>query len=89
MSSSGYIKLIFDINLEFASRNLTFAEAGGENVSDPEFVREWRQAKLLELGAIVLGSRELAAVAARYSRKVWQHKVGVRVSKLAQIAQAG
>jgi DNA-binding FadR family transcriptional regulator len=89
LSESDYIKLIFDINLEFASRNLTLTEPDGQEALDPDFVRDWRQAKLLELGALAKGSRELAAITARYSRKVWQHKVGVRISELGSLAQAG
>jgi GntR family transcriptional regulator, transcriptional repressor for pyruvate dehydrogenase complex len=87
LSRSSYIKLIFDINLEFASRNLTLADGRGESAADPDFVRDWRQAKLLELGAIAQGSRELAAISARYSRKVWQRKVGVRISELASLSR--
>jgi len=89
LSRSAYIKLIFDINLEFASRNLHLTEPDGQDSSDPDFVRDWRHAKLLELGALAKGSRELAGMAARYSRKVWQYKVGVRISELAALGQAG
>lgn len=89
LSRSAYIRLIFDINLEFASRNLALADPDWQDASDPEFVQDWRHAKLLELGALARGSRELAGMAGRYSRKVWQHKVGVRISELTALRQAG
>ena len=71
---SRYVQLIFQINSTFAQgqlglrQELTDAEHG-------EFVRCWRNAKLLELAAIANGDADLAANAAARGRSIWQERV--------------
>ncbi|RYE51013.1 MAG: GntR family transcriptional regulator, partial [Rhizobiaceae bacterium] len=78
LANSAYIKLIFDINIAFSRR--AFISPGIENDDErhPAFVATWRDAKLLELNALVEGDRELAVIAGRYSRKVWHRRVRSR-----------
>lgn len=69
---SPYMKLIFEVNIEFARRQF---EGPGQLLDQPggdeEFVAAWRSAKLLELEAIALGDRELGVLAAERTRRVW------------------
>lgn len=79
LSNSAYIRLIFDINVEFSRRR--FPDSPVEDDESPEhraFVRLWREAKLQELNAVALGDADLAALAAQYSRKVWYRRIGRR-----------
>jgi len=39
------------------------------------FLRDWRNAKLLELAAIADGDQELGGIAARHIRNGWQRRV--------------
>lgn len=73
---SRYIELIFQINLAFAHRR--FPTSASERNGTPEhvaFLRDWRNAKLMELAAIADGDQELGAIAARHLRNVWQRRV--------------
>jgi GntR family transcriptional regulator, transcriptional repressor for pyruvate dehydrogenase complex len=69
---SPYMKLIFQVNIEFARRQF---EGPGQMLDQPggdaAFVAAWRSAKLLELEAIALGDRELGTLAAERTRRVW------------------
>lgn len=79
LSNSAYIKLIFDINVAFSRRR--FPSSPVIDDDSPEhvvFVRTWKEAKLQELNAISIGDRELAVLAARYSRKIWHGRVRQR-----------
>ena len=78
LARSAYVRLIFDINVAFSKRK--FASPGDDDSSAAhrEFVRAWRDARLLELGAIAEGDIELAAMASRYSRKIWHRRVWSR-----------
>jgi DNA-binding FadR family transcriptional regulator len=79
LADSGYIKLIFDINFEFSRRRYPASPVEDDYTPEHrEFVRLWREAKLQELGAIALGERELAVMAAQYSRKIWYRRIGRR-----------
>lgn len=80
LGNSDYIKLIFDINSAFSRRRFP-APPLNEDDSEVQvaFVRSWRDAKLLELNAIAVGDRELAALAGKYSRKIWFDRVVVRI----------
>ncbi|MEY4721982.1 MAG: hypothetical protein RIQ46_1707, partial [Pseudomonadota bacterium] len=79
VTNSTYIKLIFDINVEFSRRR--FPDSPIEDDESPEhraFVKLWREAKIQELNAVALGDADLAAIAAQYSRKVWYRRIGRR-----------
>jgi len=68
-----YIELIFHINMAFAQRHFPIvSEADGAH---REFVRLWRNAKLMELAAIIDGDPELGMLAARHSRNLWHRRV--------------
>ena len=78
LANSNYIKLIFDINVAFSRRKF---EASNQDAGDDEqiaFVRQWRAAKLLEIDAVGSGDRELAALAAQHSRKIWHRRISTR-----------
>lgn len=76
LTNSAYIQLIFDINSAFSRRRFPVSRIADDvDANHDEFVRTWREAKLLELNAIEIGDRELAVLAARYSRKVWHRRV--------------
>jgi DNA-binding FadR family transcriptional regulator len=69
---SPYMRLIFQVNVQFAQRKFEgpgrIPEAGQEHV---EFVASWRDSKLLELKAIAQGDVELGTLAAKRTRQVW------------------
>jgi len=67
---SRYIQLIFHINVAFSRDRFSAADIRGA-MEHREFVRAWREAKLLELSAIDKGDVELGMMAARHSRNVW------------------
>lgn len=75
LTDSSYVKLIFDINVQFSRRKFDLPIEIDDSDKHREFVRSWRNAKLMELNAIAEGDRELAAMAARYSRKIWHRRV--------------
>jgi GntR family transcriptional repressor for pyruvate dehydrogenase complex len=76
LANSAYIQLIFDINVAFSRRRFPASRIAEDvDANHGEFVRIWREAKLLELNAIGIGDHELAVLAARYSRKVWHKRV--------------
>ena len=74
LTNSRYIELIFDINAAFATRTFPPPEED-ESAEHPHFALTWRDAKLLELTAIAEQDVELAAMAARYVRKVWDNRI--------------
>jgi DNA-binding FadR family transcriptional regulator len=74
-----YIELIFHINIAFARRQFPFTSSALEDAAaHRDFVETWRDAKLLELTAIMDGDPELAMMAARHSRNLWQKRVWER-----------
>lgn len=76
LADSKYVELIFNINTAFARR--TFAASPGEldeGEEHLEFVRAWRNAKVMELTAIAEGDEELAVMAARHLRRVWHERI--------------
>ncbi|MET0252066.1 MAG: GntR family transcriptional regulator [Novosphingobium sp.] len=79
LARSAYIRLIFDINTAFSRRHLAAMPAPPEGPPDPDFVRAWREAKLIEVGAIAEGGEELAGMAAQYSRSVWERGLRARL----------
>lgn len=71
-----YIALIFHINMTFARRQFPFISSALEDTAiNRVFVTAWRDAKLLELAAIMDGDPELAMMAARRSRNLWHQRV--------------
>lgn len=73
---SRYIELIFQINMSFANRR--FPTSPSERDGTPEhsaFLGDWRNAKLMELAAIIDGDQALGAIAARHLRNVWHRRV--------------
>lgn len=79
---SAYVKLIFDVNMAFSRRRLTSSAADDDNPGHAAFLARWRQARLLELEAIAAGDVELAALAARHSRRVWDERTAQRFPSL-------
>lgn len=80
LGDSRYVELIFNINTAFAIR--TFPDpvvTGPEDEAEHlDFVQAWRGAKIMELTAIGAGDEELAMIAARHARKVWDDRVWSR-----------
>lgn len=76
---SPYVELIFQINLAFAHRHFHEPVEVESPEADRAFLKAWRTAKLLELGAIADGDGEVAAMAARHSRNVWHGRVMSRI----------
>lgn len=73
---SRYIELIFQINMAFAYRRFPLVPA--ERDGTPEhvvFLRDWRNAKLMELAAIADGDQDLGGIAAHHLRNVWHRRL--------------
>lgn len=89
--NSHYIELIFQINLIFMERHFPTRPSDLDNaVEHREFVNLWRNAKNFELSAIVDGDEELALMAARHSRKIWDRRIwGENFSKSAREENEG
>lgn len=83
---SAYVKLIFDVNMAFSRRRLAAAHADDDNPGHTAFVARWRRARLMELDAIAGGDPELAAMAARHSRRIWDERVIQRFPDLNPVA---
>lgn len=66
LANSGYIELFFNVNAIFASRRFATADGEDDGPEQREFVRTWRNAKLMELGAIRDGDVVLGEMAARH-----------------------
>lgn len=74
--NSRYIELIFQINVAFAARQFPLIPADQDNTAEHhEFVREWRNGKLLELDAIADGDQILGSMAARHTRNLWHRRL--------------
>jgi GntR family transcriptional repressor for pyruvate dehydrogenase complex len=65
---SPYMQLLFHINATFWRSRFAPPPL---DLKRPGFVESWREAKLMELGAIAAGDVQLAIMAARYMLKVW------------------
>ncbi len=70
---SPYVKFIFQINVKFAQTRLS-KQISDKSVApiDSEFIRTWRDVKLLELGSIGHGDEELGTIAAQRTRNLWR-----------------
>ncbi|MET0375844.1 MAG: GntR family transcriptional regulator [Rhizorhabdus sp.] len=79
-ADSRYVELIFNINTAFALRAFAepLAPAADKGAEHLQFVRAWRRAKTKELTALGDGDEELAVLAARHSRKVWDERIWTR-----------
>ncbi|MCB2077961.1 MAG: GntR family transcriptional regulator [Novosphingobium sp.] len=75
LSDSAYIKAIFEINVAYSRRAYDSAPLGDDTSEHQSFTSNWREAKLLEIGALIQRDPELAAIAAKYSRKIWNRRV--------------
>jgi GntR family transcriptional regulator, transcriptional repressor for pyruvate dehydrogenase complex len=82
MANSHYVELIFNINTAFAHRAMTTGGRFDQGPAHLGFVQTWRTAKALELSAICDGDPELAALAARHLRKVWDERIWERLRQL-------
>lgn len=69
-----YIQLIFHINQAFSVGRFPLAAVRNSTPEHREFVRAWREAKLLELSAIADGDIELGMMAARHTRNLWHRR---------------
>lgn len=78
LADAAYIQLIFDINVAFSRRRFPTPVTDDDSAAHLDFVRKWRDAKVMELNAVAAGDRELAAMAGQYSRKLWYQRVGRR-----------
>lgn len=78
LANAAYIKLIFDINAAFTRNRFPAPMQDDDTPEHLEFVVKWREAKLMELNAVSSGDRELAALTAQYSRRLWYNRVGRR-----------
>ncbi|WP_207081124.1 FadR/GntR family transcriptional regulator [Novosphingobium sp. KA1] len=78
LAGSSYIKLIFDINVAFSRRTYQGPAADDVSPEHRRFVQSWRNARLMEFGALVQGDPELAGIASQYSRKVWARRIRAR-----------
>lgn len=76
LTNSRYMRLLFDINTAFSGRNFPSPAISDETGPvQVQFVQSWRDAKLLELNAIMMRSGELADLAARCSRQTWLERI--------------
>ena len=78
LAKSTYMRLVFELNIAFSRRVFPAANPDNESDMHRKFVRDWREAKLMELNALDLGDSELAVLAANHSRKVWHRRILVR-----------
>lgn len=75
LAQSPYVKLIFDINVAFTKRHLVEPVSDNENAEHLAFASAWKEGKAMEIGAIRQGDADLAAMAARYSRRIWHQRI--------------
>lgn len=78
LAGSAYIKLIFDINTAFSRRRFSDPMTDDASPEHRAFVQKWRTSRLLEFDAIELRDGDLAASAARVSRRVWHDRLKSR-----------
>jgi GntR family transcriptional regulator, transcriptional repressor for pyruvate dehydrogenase complex len=75
LTGSGYIELIFQINMVHAQNNFGQRRQSDDSHAHRDFVHAWRNAKMLELAAITDGDEQLAMMAARHFRNVWDGRI--------------
>lgn len=81
LAKSEYVRLIFDINVAFSRRRFSVPLADDESDQHLSFVQAWKDAKFLEVGAIVQGDVDLAGMAGQLGRKIWHRRIQARFSK--------
>lgn len=87
LADSTYIQLIFDINAAYSRRRFSDPITDDDSPEHREFVRKWRDAKSLELNALLIGDRDLVLSAAQLSRKVWHSRLQRRFKILDEAAE--
>lgn len=75
LASSPYIELIFQINIAFSRGQFASPSERDDTPAHREFVRSWRNAKILTLESVADGNPELAMIAARYERRLWHRRI--------------
>ncbi len=75
LAKAGYVELIFDINVAFATRRFPPPTNIDGSAVQRKFIRAWRDAKLMELTAIAEADVELGVMAAQHIRKIWHKRV--------------
>lgn len=75
-----YIELIFHINMTFAYRRISPRPEPEDEDNLASFFRAWRDARRMELNALSDADPELAALAARHMRNIWQQEMRTRMS---------
>ncbi len=85
LANSDYIKLLFDINVAFSRRQYIKPNEDDDSAEHWAFVRDWRNAKLMELDAIRSGNAQLAAMAGQHSRHIWHARVERRFANSAAL----
>ncbi len=67
-----YIEVLFRINAAFSRQRISVeGHLNEQHEGFPQFFRDWKKAKVLELEAIADGDDILAVMAALHSRKLW------------------
>lgn len=77
---SRYIELIFHINMTFAQRRFPPQAMAEDSELFRRFVHAWREARQMELNALMDGDPELGALSARHMRNIWQQFIRSRTS---------
>mgnify|MGYP001575711323 CR=1 FL=1 len=73
---SAYIEMIFNINTEFAVRRFLVSPSAIDHTEGHrEFVRAWRDTRLLELSAVAEGDVEMGVMAAKHLRHIWHNRI--------------
>lgn len=74
LTNARYIELIFQINYVFSSRRFLVGDRISGRDDDEKFVRQWRDAKFLELQGVADGDPDIGILASQYSRKLWRER---------------
>lgn len=74
LTNARYIELIFQINYAFSTRRFMVEDRIREREDDEKFVRQWRDAKFLELQGVADGDPDIGILASQYSRKLWRER---------------
>lgn len=74
LTKARYIELIFNINSTFARKRYVIDELTAPRSDDRQFVRKWRDSKLVEFQAIIDGDARVGVLAARFSRAIWDNR---------------
>jgi DNA-binding GntR family transcriptional regulator len=77
---SRYIELIFHINMTFAQRRFPASDISEDSDIFLTFVQAWREARQMEINALMDGDAELGALSARHMRNIWQNFIRSRTS---------